>query len=93
MIKRKEGLTLLSFYLSVLNKFTGKPSAENKLGMAVLVNPNLTCTGSLTVLADTKTVFSSILALAGTKTPSAPAMKKSVNSPPLLTSVVGTSLN
>jgi hypothetical protein len=27
---------------SVLNKLTGKPSAENKFGMAVLVNPNLT---------------------------------------------------
>ena len=67
MIKRKEGLTLLSFYLSVLNKFTGNPSAENKLGMAVLVNPNLICTGSFTVLAETTTVFPSIVATRGEK--------------------------
>jgi len=77
------------FYSFVLNKFTGNPSVLNKLGIAVFENPKRTATGSFTSLLETKTVFPSILAVAGKYLLSAPAIKNSFGSPPLETKPVG----
>lgn len=70
-----------SVLLSVLNDDDGRPAPLKRFGSAVFDHANLTAVGFGTLSLETRIVLPSMVAVAGTKVLSLPAIVKSVSGP------------